>query len=135
MFLTKTDLYTAIIEDELEEITRGDDSIINAALVSAEAEAKTYLYDTYDTETIFNQSGTSRHALLVNILSDIAIYLIVARVQAGQNIEDREARYKRAVATLKQYQNHESYSDLPRRTEQMQTVFSFGSKPKRNNYY
>jgi hypothetical protein len=135
MFLDKEDLYLAILEDELEEITRGDDTLINQAISAAISEARTYLYDSYEVDTIFSATGANRHALLLGLVSDMAIYLLVARVQAGQDVSDRKDRYDRAVAWLKAAKKSETYSDLPRREETVQTHFVSGSLPKRNNRF
>ena len=135
MFLAKQDLYLTILQDELAEITRSDDTLINAALSSAIAEMKVYLYDSYDTETIFAATGDSRHTLLVNLGSDMAVYFIVARCLAGQALADRETRYKRAIATLKAFRDSETYADFPRRTLREQKQIWFSSNKKRGNYF
>lgn len=135
MFIDKTDLYLAILEDELEEITRGDDTLINQAISAAVSEARTYLHDSYEVDTIFAAAGAARHALLLGLVADMAVYLLVARVQAGQDVDDRRARYDRAVAWLKAAQKSDTYSDLPRREETAQNHISTGSLPKRNNRY
>jgi hypothetical protein len=135
MFIAKADLGLSILIDELDEITRSDAAIITAAISAAEAEAKVYLYDSYDTEVIFAATGAARHQLVVQLVADMAIYFIVARCQAGQDIADREARYKRAVATLKQFQKSETYADLPRRTATKEKKVWFKTNPKRSNYF
>jgi phage gp36-like protein len=134
-FIAKTDLALSILSDELTEITRNDDTLIAMAIDAAQAEMRTYLFDSYDVDTIFAKTGSNRHQLLVQLLADMAIYFLVARLQAGQDISDREARYKRAVAWLKQAQSSETYSDLPRRISTAQTIFTVGSNTKRPNYY
>jgi phage gp36-like protein len=135
MFIHKGDLHTTILADELEEIVRGDDTIVASAIHSAEAEMRTYLYDTFDVNAIFATTGDDRHQLLVNLCADIAVYLLVARLQAGQYIEDRRARYDRAIAWLKMSAKTELYNDLPRRETTVQTHISAGSNTKRSNYY
>jgi len=135
MFIGKADLYIAILEDELEEIVRGDDTIVASAMHSAEAEMRTYLFDSFDVDVIFAKKGAERHALLVNLCADIAIYLLVARLQAGQYVDDRKARYDRAVSWLKMSAKTELYNDLPRREETVQKHIIHGSNPKRVNYF
>lgn len=135
MFLAKSDLYLTILQDELTEITRNDDTLINAALSSAIAEMKVYLHDSYDTDTIFNATGTNRHQLLINLGADMAVYFIVARCMAGQALADREARYNRAIKTLKAFRDSETYSDLPRREARAQGGIWFSSNRKRGNYF
>ncbi len=135
MFLTKSDLYLKILQDELAEITRGDDTLINQAMNAAEYEMRGWLFDTFDVNVIFTKTGTERHPMLVDLGADIAIYLLVSRAQAGQDVADREKRYDRAVAWLKQSAKTELYNDLPRRETTAQTHISYGSQPKRSNYF
>jgi phage gp36-like protein len=134
-FVSKADLYAKILQDELDEITRGDDTLVTQALRSAEAEVRGYLFDTFDVDVIFAKTGTERHDLLVDFGADIAIYLLVSRLQAGQDIADRERRYDRAVAWLKAASKTEHYNDLPRREATKQTHIVYGSLPKRNNRF
>lgn len=135
MFIAKADLYTQILEDELTEITRDDDTLVNSAISAAIAEMKTYLYDNYDIEAIFSATGDDRHDLLVNFAADIAIWHLVARCQAGISIDDRKSRYDRAVAWLKTVKKSENYPDLPRREETIQKHIFAGSNAKRKNYF
>jgi Protein of unknown function (DUF1320) len=134
-FLNKADLFLTILEDELNEIVRSDETLIASACSAAVAEMKIYLNDSYDVDTIFTRTGAARHQLLLNLGADMATYFIVARCQAGQDLTDREARYKRAVATLKAFQKSETYADLPRRATTVQKQVSFKSNPKRGNYF
>lgn len=134
-FLTTSDLYLSILQDELDEITRGDTAIVTQAMLAAETEMRQWLYDTFDVDTVFAQTSTSRHALLVQYGSDIAIYFIVARGMAGQDFEDRKSRYDRAINWLKSAAKTDLYSDLPRRVETKQTHITYGSNPKRSNYF
>jgi phage gp36-like protein len=135
-FIDKDDLKLSILEDELDAIVRGDDDLILQAISAAEAEMRGYLYDSYDVDGIFSAEGDERHALLVKMCADIAIWGIVATVQAGQALGDRQARYDRAIAWLKMVKKMETYADLPRRESTVQTHIRAGySGPKRNNYY
>ncbi|MBV6442744.1 MAG: hypothetical protein EPGJADBJ_04468 [Saprospiraceae bacterium] len=134
-FLTKDDLNLSVLTEELDEITRADDALVTQAALAAVSEMRQWLYDTFDVDTVFAQTGTSRHPLLVQYGADLAIYYIVARGQAGQDFEDRKSRYDRAIAWLKSAAKTELYADLPRRTETSQTHITYGSNQKRSNYY
>lgn len=134
-YLTKSDLLTSILTEELDEITRGDDTIVTQALLAAITEMRQWLFDTFDVDTVFAATGDSRHPLLVQYGADMAIWYIVARGQAGQDWEDRKARYDRAVNWLKAAAKTELYADLPRRTVTRQSHISFGSNAKRSNYF
>lgn len=134
-FLLEADLYAKILQEELDEITRGDDTLVLQAIRSAEAEMRGYLFDTFDVDVIFAKTGTERHDLLIDFGADMAIYLLVSRLQAGQDVADRETRYNRAIAWLKAASKTQHYNDLPRREATQQTHIVYGSLPKRNNRF
>lgn len=134
-FIEKADFKLSILVDELDQITRNDATIIDAAISASEAEMRAYLFDSYDVDTIFTATGTARHGLLVRFCVDISIWGIVASTQAGINLEDRETRYKNACRWLKMVKDMGTYADLPLKTETEQTHIIMGSQTKRNNYY
>jgi Protein of unknown function (DUF1320) len=136
MFIDKIDLLPLILEDELDEITRGDNTLILAAIASAEAEVRAYLYDSFDTAIIFAKTGTDRNQLLVTAIADIAIYHICARCQAGQDLAHRQDRHDRAVSIIKQTIKTEYYPDLERRAPATaQKHISYGGATRRSNRY
>lgn len=135
-FIESADLSSAILIDELNQITRNDDTVIDQAILAAEAEMRAYLYDSFDVDMIFTKTGADRNALLVRYCVDITVWFIVSTTQAGQNLSDREARYDRACRWLKMVMKSETYADLPRRVETEQDhIFTGSSNPKRNNYF
>lgn len=134
-FLTTNDLYQSILQDELDEITRGDTAVVAQALLAAETEMRQWLYDTFDVDTAFATTGANRHALLVQYGVDLAIYYLVARGMGGQDFDDRKSRYDRAINWLKSAAKTELYADLPRRAETKQQHITYGSNAKRSNYY
>lgn len=134
-FIAKIDFKIGILEDELNQIVRNDDTLIDQAIAAAIDEMKAYLYDSFDVDAIFGATGTARNQLLVKYAVDIAVWSLVATVQAGQDIDERKARYDRAIAWLRMVKKTKIYSDLPRRTETVQDHIVIGSSSKRNNYY
>jgi phage gp36-like protein len=133
--IAKADLYQSIREDELNQIVRQDHRLINMAISAALSEIKVYLYDSYDVDSIFSQTGDDRHQTLVRHAVDITIWFIVARTQAGIALDDRKARYDRACKWLKMVRDSETYADLPRRATTKQVHIKYGVGTKRNNYY
>lgn len=137
-FITKTDILKEIRPEELSQITREDDTIINYAIDAAVSEMKGYLYPHYDTAIIFAQTLDSRHALLLNFGVDITIYIILSSALPGQDLEDRYNRYKRAIDWLKQLRDGKISSDLPKSEVPLTpsvTKGAVGEHVKRNNYY
>lgn len=134
-FIEKTDLKISILIDELNQITRNDDTLVLQSISAAVSEMRGYLYDSYDVDAIFGATGTDRHQLLVKYAVDIAVWGIVAATQAGQDLEDRQARYDRAVKWLRMVQKMSNYADLPLRETTIQTHIRINSGTKRNNHY
>jgi len=136
-FIEKTDILSKIRTEELQQITRGDDTIVKFGCDSAIAEMKSYLVAIFDTNAIFSKTGNNRHALLLDFGIDIAIYIIVSRALPGQDLEDRRLRYKRAVDWLKQLKKGEVNSDLPvlQYTDPKMKRGAVGKHIKRDNYF
>jgi phage gp36-like protein len=135
MFVNIQDLHLLILPEELQEITRGDNMIIDTGIAAAIQEARMYLFDSFEVDNIFTVIGAARNIMLVNVCADIALYFITARCQAGQNVDDRKARYDRAISILKAIMKNETYTDLERKKPTAQVHIGFGSNPKRNNYF
>ena len=136
MFLQKEDLYKTIREYDLNDITGGDDTLVQHAMQSAVSEMTTYLQKRYDTNAIFSATGDDRNPLVLTFAIDIAVYEIVAITLVNQSLEDRRARYKRAIDYLKQVRDGELSPELPeKQTSEEYTNEAFGSNPKRNNYF
>jgi len=112
-FITKTDILRHIPAEELAEITRSDDTIINIAIDKAVAEMKAYLAGRYDTVNIFNKTGTGRNSLIVVYGCDISIYEIIKIVRPGIDLEDRRARYDRAIEWFQMVLDEKINPDLP----------------------
>jgi phage gp36-like protein len=138
MFLTIDDLKTVIYEESLKEISREDDTIPEFGIDAAISEMKSYLAPVYDTDTIFAQTGTARHNMLLMFAKDIAAYHIICLSNPGVDFDTKEARYNRAIDYLKAVQSGKVSPDLPKisteSTPEAATII-FGSNPARNNYY
>jgi phage gp36-like protein len=138
MFVEKTDLIKEIRLEELNQITRNDDTLITYSCDVAISEMKSYLYPTYNVNSIFSATGTSRHPLLLNFGIDIAIYILVATALPGQDLEDRRARYKRAIDWLKGVNKGDISTDLPVGDLVSPNNIkkgAVGEHKKRNNYF
>lgn len=134
-YIVIADLHASILEDELSEITRNNNALIEQQMNTAISEARAYLFDHYDVDVIFAQEGQDRNAALLQCVVDMSIYRIMARCQAGSYIDDRKDRYKAAIRWLRDLQKNEIYSDLPRRPTTQQKHITYGSNPKRTNYF
>ena len=136
MFLEKVDLLKIFQQHELEEISEGDDTVIDAMLYAAVDEMRAYLSDNYDIAAIFGKNGNDRNQLLVRIGCDIAAYHLIAGDVAGQDREDRRQRYDRSIDWLKMISKKTQYADLEQATEEEgDEEVNYGSNKKRRNYY
>ena len=135
MFLEKVDLLTIFQSHELEEISEGDDAVIDAMLYAAVDEMRAYLSDNYDIALIFGKTGTDRNKMLIRIGCDIAAYHLIAGDVAGQDREDRRQRYDRSIDWLKMVSKKTQYADLEQAIESEEnSEVSYGSNKKRRNY-
>jgi phage gp36-like protein len=137
MFITKTDLHKAIRPEELQQITRADDTIVQYGIDAALAEIRSYLVPHFQAENILSQTGTNRHALLLNFAVDMAIYIIITAAIPGQDLEDRRMRHRRATEWLQRINSGEIATDLPKaqNPDTVNTRGKTGAIVKRTNYY
>ncbi len=112
-FIVENDLNRAMRPEYISEIKRTDEALINHCISAAISEMKTYLRETYDTNTIFALAGDDRDKLLVTFAVDMAIYNLIELVPVGVDVEQRRLRYKRAIDWLIGVQKGNIMPDLP----------------------
>lgn len=137
MFIEKADLKITIRPEFIEQISRQDDTIIAGCIDSTIAEMRSYLATRYNVDTIFSQTGDQRNKLLVALACDITVYNLVAVIPPGIDIEDRRARYKRAIQWLKDAGAGIVKTNLPPLVDAelnpINNIVEYGSAPKREN--
>ena len=141
-YLTLQELSTHLHDEQVETITRGDNTIAEAAIDAAIAEARGYL-TRFDTARIFSASGSKRNQLLLIFVKDIAVWHLINLCNAGSELPLRQDRYKRAVDWLKAVQHGDVSPDLPSRepeggkAEKNNPIgaIAYGSNPKRTQHY
>jgi len=79
-FLTKNELKTHLYEENVDVISRNDETILTAAIDAAVQEAKGYLGD-YDVNSVFGATSGDRNALLLVFVKDIAVWAFPEPVQ------------------------------------------------------
>ena len=136
MYLTKTELATHLNLDTVDIITEGDDAKVQAAIDGGISEAKGYLND-FDKDSIFLQTGASRHPLLLTFVKDIAVWHLIVLSNYQADKEFREKRYNRAVSWLRSVQKGDVIPDLPKAqiTAQKPARIIHGSNPKRTQHF
>lgn len=112
-FLTIPDLDTHLYEDQINEISRNDTAITQAAIDSAIIEMKGYLSPQYDVATIFNATGSNRNPLVLTFCKDIAIWHFITVACPDVEFEHRKDRYQRAIQWLRDIHTRRIPVDLP----------------------
>lgn len=140
-FLTSYELTTHLYKENIDVISRLDDTIVQASIDAAIAEARGYL-GAYDKDVIFAMQGDDRNALLLIFVKDIAVWHFVNLCNAGVDMQLRQDRYERAISWLKAVQKSEVKPDLPLANDvdndgipDNAGEYIFGSNPKRNQHF
>ena len=81
-FITPEELETHLYKENIEAISREDETILTAAIDAAIEEAYGYL-GAYDRKRIFEATGSQRNALLLIFVKDIAVWHFVNLCNAG----------------------------------------------------
>ena len=136
MFIELEELNTHMYAENIETITRGDETILLAAIDTACQEAKGYL-SRFDTVAIFSATGADRNQLLLTFVKDMATFHLLSLGNPGIDFKLRQDRYDRAVQWLKAVQKGDVKPDLPDATADPipAALISYGSNPQRDNNF
>lgn len=137
-FLSSEELKTHLYAENINVISRDDETILQAAIDAACQEAKGYLA-AYDTAQIFAAVGSNRNALLLIFVKDIAVWHFINLCNAGTELQLRQDRYERAIDWLKAVQRGDVSPDLPKVVDESGAekngIITFGSNPKKNQHF
>lgn len=137
-FITAEELKTHLYSDNVDLISGGDDTIIEAAIDGAIQESKGYL-GAYDKTAIFDATGTDRNSLLLIFVKDIAVWHFLNLSNAGTELDLRQSRYERAIDWHKAVQKGQVTPDLPKATDttgaNSADLITFGSNQQRNQHF
>lgn len=137
-FLTSEELKTHLYAENINVISRDDETILQAAIDAACQEAKSYLA-AYNTTEIFADSGPDRNALLLIFIKDIAVWHFINLCNAGTELQLRQDRYERAIDWLKAVQRGDVSPDLPKVIDESglekNGIITFGSNPKKEQHF
>ena len=106
-YLTPTALYTRLYAEIVEEISRGDNAVVQQCLDAATGEARLYL-SRFDTDALLGTETlppTVPDPLLEQLVTAIACWNLVQLADAGAGYNEQQQAYKSAVATLSQIKN------------------------------
>lgn len=139
-FITPEELKTHLYRENVDVISREDDTIITAAIDASIQEAWGYL-GSYDRDRIFSAKGDGRNPLLLIFVKDIAVWHFINLCNAGTELELRQDRYDRAISWLRQVQKGEVTPCLPvidndgDGKPDTAGQYMFGSNPKRSQHF
>lgn len=120
----------------IEQITEGDDSVVEQAIDAAIEEAKSYLAQRYDIEKVFTTEGKGRNALVLENVKVIVIWRIITICNAETIYEMWKERYDRVIDYFKSVAKGVTTPSLPLIKDSQGNVTiqtKFGSNPKFNH--
>lgn len=104
-FITKADFPTALHNEILNSLTRGDDEVIAESAEQTVEEMKAYLNGRYDIQAIFDAVGEERNKFLLRIGLSLTKYYIFLQHNPRKITEVMVAEYDRAIETLEGIQS------------------------------
>jgi len=142
-YLIKTDLYTHLYEEIIEQITREDDDIVERVITSAINEAKYYL-SKYDLLKLFGDEDTAPEVVDSNLqdtVKHLACWKLVSLGNPNINLELFRTNYEDAIKMLEKIQAGKADPPWPRKPDDPETDFNEGStinwtsNPKRTQHF
>lgn len=149
-FIETAEMKTAMYAYQLAQITENDDTLILIGIETAIEEVRSYLTANnqhrfrdgrllYDTDTIFNATGSDRNPLLLAVCKTIAEWWITQLCNADIVYQQLKERYDRATDWLKQLASGTvNLSALPQLNPETENTpaaatFTYGSRTKFNH--
>lgn len=134
-FITKEDFTTHIYEENIDVISREDDTKLLDAIDTAILKARRSL-SRYDVDQVFEAEDKAPYAELITYIKDIAKYHFIGICNVNIDYAIAKERFNTAVAELKSIQNGPDIPDWPLKADNAETLFRSGSSnPKFNHYF
>lgn len=112
MFLSKSELNTVATDEIVNRIINNDDQIVIDIIDESIDLMATYLYQYYDTETIFAKTGNDRNKTVLKHLKGIVIHEIYTRrTKSGNDVA--KTRYDEAMLWLEKVSEGKIKPPLP----------------------
>lgn len=139
MKITKSDISIALYGEIVEEITRGNESLVEMKIAIGMGEVYAYLHR-YDTDTMF-QNDEWQEAYLKALCVNIIAWHITALCNPNIHMEILRQNYEDAIEFLKSVQKGTVRPNWPLRPEDPATNIDdagniqFSSNRKRSNHF
>lgn len=132
--LVQEDFKTLVRENNLNQIIDNETATLTIVIGETIAHVRSYLFERYDTPTIFAKTGEERDPYLLKLCKHIAIYELYKRLPKYIPDNQRELDYKEAITALEKIAAGEVGLDLPRKVvsenkTKKYTRRRFGSQP------
>jgi hypothetical protein len=143
MFLEKAELKTVATDEIINKIINNDDSIVTDIIDESVDLMATYLYQYYDTESIFAKTDSERNKTLLKHLKGIVIHEIYTRRTKIMN-EVAKGKYDEAMLWLEKVSEGKIKPPLPPRTvdtdgdgtpDKPATFMKLGSRKTYQNHF
>ncbi|WP_163444935.1 phage protein Gp36 family protein [Flavobacterium columnare] len=143
MFLQKSELKTVALDEIINKIINGDDSIVTDIIDESIDLMSGYLHQYFNTEAIFKATGDARNKSVLKHLKGIVIHEIYTRRTKAFN-EVAKTRYDEAMLWLEKVSEGKIKPPLPIRkidtngdgTGDTETTFlKLGSNKKYQNHF
>lgn len=138
MFLEIEELKTHVRSESMASIIRNDETIAQASIDGAIAEAKGYL-TRFNTAIIFGAVTDERNQLLLIFVKDIAVWHLVNLCNPNIDLKLRKERYDRAIKWLEGVQSGMIVPDLPLAVDDdgntSGDIIKYGSNQKRKQHF
>ena len=102
-FIEKSDLYTNAYQENIDLITRNDDTLIEKACRTAEGELKNYL-SRFDYADMLGKTDTDRDDLLLDYGKDIAMWKLIKLANPEMDVTAFLESYRMTKETLEDIQ-------------------------------
>lgn len=134
-FLTKTELKTRSHAEIITAITRNDDSVVDTIIAENISYMKSYLRARYDTDAVFNATGTARSPVVLKVLKDLVVFDIYSSTNPVQITEVLTDSRTRLDDWLKDVQAGKINPDLPAALSADHNYVQAGTIKRRENNY
>lgn len=143
MFLEKSELKTVATDEIINKIINNDDSIVTNIIDESIDLMSGYLYQYYNTETIFEATGDARNKTILKHLKGIVIHEIYIRRTKTFN-EVAKTRYDEAMLWLEKVSEGKIKPPLPIRLNDTNgdgtadtpaTFMKLGSRKNHQNHF
>ena len=123
IFLTTNDILANISSEQIDAAIKGDATRYDRAEAYALALIRSNIGGKYNCDTVFAQTGSSRHPLILEFAISIVIWHLLSNGLNPRNLpEVRKENHDQAISLLGKMANDKSNPNLPLLTSEAKSV-------------